>query len=75
MIQFDRVLDFESNGDIVDTLASLWRIEILRFVQHLQGTQNFFSPPNGARESKIPLFDSELRTPTLFHFTITLKRF
>ena len=45
-IQFDRVLDSESNGGIFDSLApfggELWRFENLKFVQHLQPTQNFF---------------------------------
>ena len=45
-IQFDRVLDSESNGGIFDSLASfggeLWRFENLKFVEHLQPTQNFF---------------------------------
>ena len=45
-IQFDVVLDFESNDEIFDSLApfggELWRFENLKFVQHLQPTQKFF---------------------------------
>ena len=44
-IQFDRVLDSESNGGIFDSLApfggELWRFENVKFVRHLQPTQKF----------------------------------
>ena len=44
--QFFSTLDAESNGGIFDSLApfdgELWRFENLKFVQHLQPTQNFF---------------------------------
>ena len=72
-IQFDVVFDSESKGGIFDSLAPfggrLSRFENLKYVRQLQPTQRFFrwfscfnrhnSSPNGARESKIPPFDSE----------------
>ena len=44
-IQFDTILDSESNGGIFDSLTpfggDLWQFENLKFVQRLQPTQHF----------------------------------
>ena len=44
--QFDVVFDSESNDGIFDSLApfggELWRFENLKFVRHLQPSQEFF---------------------------------
>ena len=57
--QFDVVFDSESNGGIFDSLApfggDLWRFENLKFVRHLQSTQNIFEEffyPNRVKNSK-----------------------
>ena len=96
-IQFDLVFDSESNGGIFDSLTrfgdELWRLKQenhpKNFCVGCSCRTNFrFSnrdniPPNGAKESKIPPFDSESKTtsncilkffskkidrPTLFSF-------
>ena len=45
-VQFDEVVDVESNGGIFDSLAlfggELQRFENFKFVRHLQSTQIFF---------------------------------
>ena len=71
--QFDVVFDSESNDDIFESLTSfggkLWQKNLQKKVcvgcswrTNLIFTNRHNSPPNGARDSKIPSFDSESKT-------------